>query len=170
VSAPRWSILNQIRRKRGYPPALHADFGGNYAVIATLARFADLRVIRYGLASVGALAVDMGSFLALLAGGLPAWAASALGYTLGIVAHWLLSSRTVFTDALAARGPARTRQKALFLASAFVGLGLTTAVVGVLDLGGTDPRLAKLAAIAVSFAATWVLRSRVVFRASPGLT
>jgi putative flippase GtrA len=146
---------------------LHTNFGGNQAVIATLTRFADFRVLRYGLASVGALAVDMGSFLVLLATGLPAWSASALGYTLGIFAHWLLSSRAVFADAVAARGPARTRQKALFVASALVGLALTTAVVGALDLGGTDPRLAKLAAIAVSFAATWLLRSRVVFRSSP---
>jgi hypothetical protein len=30
---------------------------------------------------------------------------------------------------------------------------------------GIDPRLAKLAAIAVSFAVTWLLRSKVVFRA-----
>lgn len=129
-----------------------------------LARFADTRFIRYLLASIGALAVDMGSFLALLSLGLwPAWA-GAMGYCLGIVAHWLLSSRAVFTDTVAEGGKARARQKALFVASALLGLALTTAIVWVGHGAGIDPRLAKLAAIAVSFAATWLLRSRVIFR------
>ena len=35
-------------------------------MIALLSRLGDLRLLRYLLASVGALAVDMGSFLALL--------------------------------------------------------------------------------------------------------
>jgi len=132
--------------------------------MTTLARLIDLRVVRYGIASVGALAVDMGSFLALLALGTWAAGASAASYCLGIVAHWLLSSRTVFSDTVAARGAGRTRQKALFVGSALVGLAITTAIVWTGDSAGVDPRLAKLVAIVVSFAATWVLRSRVVFR------
>ena len=43
-----------------------------------------------------------------------------------------------------------------------VALALGCAVA--LDASGFDPRLAKLVAIAVSFTATWLLRSRVVFR------
>jgi putative flippase GtrA len=132
--------------------------------MASLGRLADMRVVRYGLASVGALAVDMGCFLALLALGTWAAGASAASYCLGIVAHWLLSSRAVFSDTVAARGAGRTRQKALFVGSALVGLAITTAIVWAGDSAGADPRLAKLAAIVVSFAATWVLRSRVVFR------
>lgn len=133
-------------------------------MIARVIRIADLRLVRYGLASVGALAVDLCSFLALLAVGAPAAASSALGYACGIAAHWLLSSRAVFADSVAERGAARTRQKALFVVSAMIGLGLTTAIVGLADLGGADPRIAKLAAIAVSFAVTWMLRNKVVFR------
>lgn len=133
---------------------------------ATFMRLGDLRLVRYLLASVGALAVDMGSFLALLAAGMAATPASATGYCLGIVAHWLLSSRAVFADSVAARGTApRTRQKALFVTSALIGLGLTAGTVWAGDAAGTDPRLAKLVAIVVSFAATWLLRSRIVFRA-----
>jgi putative flippase GtrA len=132
--------------------------------MATFARFADMRVVRYAIASVGALAVDMGTFLALLALGVWAAGASAASYCLGIVAHWLLSSRAVFSDTVAARGAGRTRQKALFVGSALVGLAITTAIVWAGDSAGADPRAAKLVAIAVSFAATWVLRSRVVFR------
>lgn len=133
-------------------------------MFARVIKFADLRFVRYILASVGALAVDMGSFLALLSLAAPPAAASALGYGLGIVAHWFLSSRAVFSDSVASRGPERTRQKALFVVSALIGLVLTTTIVGLADLGGIDPRLAKLAAIAVSFAATWMLRNRIVFR------
>ena len=127
-------------------------------------RMIDTRLVRYLLASVGALAVDMGTFLALLSLGVWAAGASAVGYCLGIGAHWLMSSRAVFVGNVAERGMARTRQKALFVVSALVGLGLTTAIVWAGDVSGFDPRLAKLVAIAVSFTATWLLRSRVVFR------
>ncbi|GAA5056073.1 hypothetical protein GCM10023208_20540 [Erythrobacter westpacificensis] len=131
---------------------------------AVFMRMIDTRLVRYLLASVGALAVDMGTFLALLSLGIWAAGASAVGYCLGIAAHWLMSSRAVFIGNVAERGAARTRQKALFVISALVGLGLTTAIVWAGDASGFDPRLAKLLAIAVSFVATWLLRSRVVFR------
>ena len=127
-------------------------------------RIVDRRITRYLLASVGALAVDMGSFLAMLSAGMWAAGASAIGYTLGIVAHWLMSSRAVFIGSVAERGAGRTRQKALFVVSALVGLALTFAIVWAGDASGFDPRLAKLAAIAVSFTATWLLRAHVVFR------
>jgi putative flippase GtrA len=118
---------------------------------------------RYLAASVAALAADMGSFLVLLHLGLAPAPASALGYAIGILAHWLLSSRAVFSDQVAARGARRTRQKALFVGSALIGLGLTTLIVGTGAALGVDPRMAKLVAVAVSFAATWLLRQRVVF-------
>ncbi len=124
----------------------------------------DLRFLRYIFASVGALAVDVGSFLALLSLGMIAAVASAIGYSLGILAHWLMSSRAVFQDNVAERGSARTRQKALFVASALVGLGLTITIVGLGDWAGLDPRIAKGIAIVVAFTATWLLRSKVVFR------
>jgi len=136
-------------------------------MIELAARLRDVRFLRYLIASAGALAVDMGSFLALLALGVWPAAASAASYSLGILAHWLLSSRTVFADSVAERGPQRNRQKALFVVSALAGLALTTAMVGLGDLAGIDPRLAKLAAIAASFLLTWGLRVRVVFRCTP---
>lgn len=129
-----------------------------------LNKIRDIRFVRYIGASVGALAMDVGSFLALMALGMLAAPASAIGYTMGILAHWLLSSRTVFQDSVAERGMARTKQKALFVVSALVGLGLTTAIVGGADMAGLDPRFAKLVAIVISFAATWLLRSHIVFR------
>lgn len=129
-----------------------------------LHRLRQVTLLRYLLASIGALAVDMGSFLALLTAGMAPAAASAIGYTCGIVAHWLLSSRKVFAEQVAAGGRQRTRQKAMFVISALIGLGITTAIVGGGSAVGIDPRLAKLAAISASFTVTWLLRKRVVFR------
>ncbi|MBH1943013.1 GtrA family protein [Erythrobacter sp. YJ-T3-07] len=132
---------------------------------AMLHRLSDLTILRYLLASVGALAVDMGSFLGLMALGLAATPASAAGYTLGILAHWLLSSRAVFTGRVARSGTARTRQKVLFVVSALAGLALTTGIVAAAQALSIDPRAGKLVAIVLSFALTWWLRNVVVFRA-----
>jgi putative flippase GtrA len=131
---------------------------------ALLRRAADILLLRYLIASALALGVDMGTFLVLLHLGMAAALAAALGYSLGIVAHWLLSSRAVFADGVAARGPERTRQKALFVGSALLGLALTAMVVAGGTGLGLDPRLAKLAAIAASFTVTWLLRKTVIFR------
>lgn len=120
--------------------------------------------LRYLGASVIALGADMGCFLLLLRLGMMAALASALAYGLGMAVHWLVSSRAVFAAHVATRGAERNRQKALFVASALVGLAITTALVGLGALAGMDPRLAKVAAIGASFAATWALRHHVVFR------
>lgn len=130
-----------------------------------LRRAADIVLLRYLAASVVALGVDMGAFLALLRAGTAAALAASIGYSLGIVAHWLLSTRAVFTDGVAERGPERTRQKAMFVMSALLGLALTTAIVGIGSRLGIDPRLAKLVAIGASFTLTWLLRKTVIFRA-----
>ena len=133
---------------------------------AVLHRLTDLVFLRYLLASVGALAVDMGSFLGLMAAGMAATPASSFGYALGSVAHWVLSSRAVFAGRVADGGMARTRQKALFVISALAGLLLTTAIVAASGAAGIDPRVGKLIAIALSFVVTWWLRNMVVFRAA----
>ena len=132
--------------------------------ISNLNRIRQIVLVRYILASVGALAVDMGTFLALLSAGILPVAASAVGYAIGIAVHWILSSRKVFADQVASGGIERTRQKAMLVVSALIGLGVTTMIVGGASAAGMDPRVAKLAAIVVSFSVTWLLRKRVVFR------
>ena len=134
--------------------------------MGALLKLCDTRLIRYAIASVGALAVDMGMFLALLTLGVWPAAASAASYSLGIVAHWLMSSRAVFSDLVAERGTERTRQKAMFVVSALIGLAVTTAIVWTGSDTGADPRAAKGVAVLVSFAVTWLLRQRVVFRSA----
>ncbi|MDE2560682.1 MAG: GtrA family protein [Sphingomonadales bacterium] len=133
-------------------------------LVPFLQRMRQVTVLRYLIASAGALAVDMGTFLSLMTSGMPAVAASSVGYGMGIVAHWILSSRKVFADQVAERGPARTRQKAMFVVSALIGLALTTAIVWSATMTGFDPRAAKLAAVVASFTVTWMLRKAVVFR------
>ncbi len=128
------------------------------------ARTSDIRFLRYVGASIGALLVDTATLFTLVACGLMPATASALGYSLGILAHWLLSSRVVFCQMVAVTRRARTMQKALFVVSALAGLALTTLIVSVASQMGSDLRLAKLVAIVASFALTYFLRSRVVFR------
>ncbi len=126
--------------------------------------------LRYVVVSVGALATDMGVFLALLELGLFSMAASAVGYSVGILTHWFLSSRTVFQDRVSEKGTAaRTQQKAMFLASALLGLLMTVAIVGTGAALGIDPRLAKIAAIIISFLLTYALRNIVIFRQAPSV-
>ncbi|MDX3910881.1 MAG: GtrA family protein [Sphingobium sp.] len=126
-----------------------------------LAAFVQLTYTRYLVASGAALGADVAIFMILLAGGMAAAAASAIGYLCGIVVHWMLSSRAVFmTHGYAT---ARHRQRLLFLGSAFIGLGLTAGIVGLGDSVGIDPRLAKIAAIVVSFHVTYLLRKTIVF-------
>ena len=121
-------------------------------------------LVRYLGASVIALACDFACFVGLLRLGLAPAPASALGYGLGIAVHWLGSSRKVFNGSVASPGAARTRQKALFVGSALIGLAVTTAVVAAASGLGLDPRLAKLVAVGASFTITWLLRDSVVFR------
>ena len=130
-------------------------------------RRGEVRWLNYLLASALALGSDAGLFLLLLNAGLAPVPASATGYCAGILVHWMISSRLVFADGAAARGTGeRHRQKLLFVGSAVVGLAVTTAIVGGGSALGLDPRLAKLAAIVVSFQTTYLLRRHIVFRAA----
>lgn len=138
----------------------------NRPLAALALRLSDIRFLRYFGASVGALAVDVSAFFAALALGMAAGLASALGYSLGILAHWLISSRAVFHDGVASAGRERTVQKAFFVLSALAGLALTTLIVTLADRSGIDPRAAKLVAIIASFALTYALRARIVFKPS----
>jgi putative flippase GtrA len=130
--------------------------------------FRQLTFIRYVVVSVGALAVDMGVFLALLQTGMMSAVAAAIGYSAGIAAHWTLSSRKVFADRVSERGTReRTQQKAMFVVSALLGLIATMGIVGAGDLIGLDPRIAKVGAICTSFVLTYLLRNMVIFRNGP---
>lgn len=118
---------------------------------------------RYIGASAASAGVDFGLFLTALSAGVPPAFAAALGYCGGIVCHWIISTRAVFIGRVADGGARRRQQQALFALAALLGLGLTTAIVGMGSREGFDPRLAKAAAMLVSFQATYMLRRKVVF-------
>lgn len=118
---------------------------------------------RYIGASAVSLCVDFATFMAGLSLGVPPALAAATGYIAGVICHWAISSRLVFAAQLSASSVGRRQQQALFVVSALVGLGLTTGIVGLGSRYGIDPRLAKAAAILVSFQATYLLRKKVVF-------
>lgn len=118
--------------------------------------------LRYVGASAISLGVDMTVFLASHTSGISAAAAAAIGYSAGILAHWLLSSRLVFANNRR-DGADRLRQQGLFVLSAIVGLLITVAIVGLGTVIGVPAILAKLVAVGVSFQATYLLRSRIVF-------
>ena len=119
--------------------------------------------LRYVAASVIALGTDVALFLLLIGANTPPTAASVIGYSAGILVHWLLSSRAVFTEARANTQGDQHRQRMLFLLSALLGLALTALIVAAGGWLGLDPRLAKLLAIIVSFQAVWLLRRHIVF-------
>jgi putative flippase GtrA len=118
---------------------------------------------RYVGASAVSLGVDFAVFMAALSAGVPPALAAACGYIVGIVCHWLISSRMVFVGHVAEDPASRRHQQALFVLSALVGLAITTAIVGVGSRYGLDPRIAKGIAIVVSFQTIYVIRKKVVF-------
>ena len=118
---------------------------------------------RYVAASAVSLGVDLALFATAIAFGAAAVPASILGYSAGILSHWLLSSRFVFGDRIVGRGERRAEQQALFVASALAGLAVTTLVVGAGDMLGAPPLVSKLAAVAIGFQLTYILRKKVVF-------
>lgn len=136
------------------------------ALAALALRLSDIRFLRYFGASMAALAVDVSAFFAALALEVAPGPASALGYSLGIAAHWLISSRAVFHDGVAETGHQLMVQKTLFVVSALAGLALTTLIVTAANRAGFDPRLAKLVAIVASFVLTYILRAQIVFRSA----
>lgn len=133
-------------------------------IIERLRKFQAIAFSKYLFASAVALSVDMGLFFQLIIMKFSPMLAAAIAYSAGIIVHWMLSSRFVFIGRVASGTGARGVQQTQFVASALMGLGITTGVVAVGHYSGLDLRIAKLMAIAVSFLAVWYLRDRYVFR------
>lgn len=131
-----------------------------------LAALLRLRLARYCVASATGTVVDLTLFATFLALGMIAPLGAAIAYLLGTCAHWMVTSRIVFHDRLAEVGMARRGQQLGFFLTAFLGLAITTGVVWAGVDAGLDARLAKLAAMLMSFAVVWLLRLFVVFRES----
>lgn len=131
-------------------------------IIARCAALASrLTLTRYLAASILSLCVDMGLFLALSTAGMIAGWAAILGYGAGILVHWLLSVRFVFTGMAAIRpGQGQCVQ---FLLSALLGLAITGLTVSMLTMAGMTAPVAKGISVIISFTAVYLVRKHVVF-------
>jgi putative flippase GtrA len=133
------------------------------AVASALVLWHRFTITRYLAASIIALLFDVTLFSVLVAMATDPTIASACGYCVGIVIHWLVSANIVF--------PGKTRdgaalhvQRALFAGSALLGLGITVATVETLGRFGIDPIGSKAVAIGISFVAVYAMRKWGVFR------
>ncbi len=122
-----------------------------------------LMFARYLLASICALSSDMALFLLLDRLGTPPMLAALGGYALGLLVHWIISIRFVFDTGTAAGGGPTHAQRAGFVASALLGMGITLAIVGGLSALHILPTLAKLASVPVSFLTVYAIRKYGVF-------
>lgn len=120
---------------------------------------ARLMFARYLLASICALSSDMALFLMLDHFGAAPMLAAFGGYAIGLAVHWMISIRFVFDTGT---GPTHA-QRAGFVASALLGMGITLAMVGGLSLTGVAPTIAKLLSVPVSFLTVYAIRKYGVF-------
>ena len=124
------------------------------------------RFVRYGFASASGTVIDLAVFGLLIWSGIVVWIAAPAGYALGTLWHWQVSRRMVFPDRTAAQGEGRARQQVLFVASALLGLALTTCIVTLGVQSGFDPAPAKFTAMCVAFTSVWLVRLLFVFAES----
>lgn len=117
------------------------------------------------MASAAGTLVDLGTLSLLYAAGGSAGLAAGIGYALGTLAHWLVSSRFVFPDRLADAVLKRGGQQVLFVVSAMLGIGITSAVVSCSVEAGANIVLAKALAMVSSFLVVFLVRLTIVFRA-----
>jgi putative flippase GtrA len=120
--------------------------------------------VRYLVVSAVALGCDLSIYAMGLKASLAAAAAGALGYSGGLMIHYMLSTFWVFPDPEGRRGTAATLVK--FVATGLLGLALTTGLIGTLTGAGLcGAYAAKIVAIAVSTVTVFAVRRAYVFAA-----
>jgi putative flippase GtrA len=117
---------------------------------------------RYLAVSVFALGVDVFALLSLTQLGLHQAAAAAFAYMLGMVCHYLLAIRFVFTFRRLEMD--RAREFLLYATSAFIGLTLSVGIIWLGTQMHLNVLFSKAAAVAVSFVVTFLLRKALLFK------
>jgi putative flippase GtrA len=124
------------------------------------------KLFGYAGVSVVALGCDVAIYSANVIGHMNHTLAAAFGYVAGILVHFLLSRRLVFKSQ--AQGKDEALEALGFAMSGLAGLAITSSVVFVVsDVLHMGSVLAKAAAVFLSFAAVYLMRSRVVFKKEP---
>ena len=92
---------------------------------------------------------------------MPGYLAAALGYTAGLVAHYVLSVRYVF--AFRRMLSQRRREALIYALTGLIGVLLSAGIVRVGELIGQSLAVSKLAAIGASFIAVFMIRKITLF-------
>ena len=121
---------------------------------------------RYAVVSVLSLGLDFTVYLALADAGYRAAIAGVIGYAIGMLLHFSLSTRYVFKRKSCAKSDARLLTE--FAVSGGVGLVITAAVILVAtDMLGLTALVGKVFAVIMSFAVVFLVRRSMVFAARP---
>ena len=119
---------------------------------------------RYSAVSLLALLLDYTVYLSLTGAGVRPLVAGVIGYSLGLLLHFTLSTAFVFDATATAKAPARLFGE--FALSGLVGLAVTACVIAsASDVAGLPALPAKLLATAASFLLVYTLRRGIVFAA-----
>jgi len=119
---------------------------------------------RYAVVSLLAMALDYTVYLSLVHTGMRPMLAGVIGYPMGLLLHFALSTSFVFD--LSAVDKARLRLFGEFALSGVAGLAVTTIVIATAtDVAGLPALPAKILATGVSFLIVYSLRRGVVFAA-----
>ncbi len=136
----------------------------NPSLIQKLVTYWDsLTFARYFGASVIALIIDIIIYSSAIFLSVAPSIASAIGYSVGIIVHWGMSSNFVFIGKKR-QGTKLQLQRILFAGSALLGLGITITTVQILTSADIGPLIAKMCAIIISFFTVYMVRKWGVFR------
>lgn len=117
---------------------------------------------RYASVSVIALATDFGVYVTLCAFAVNAPVAGIVGYAVGMIAHYVMSTSFVFDVTHAQKSAPRRLVE--FAVSGLLGLMLTGGIIAAMtDYFAASALAAKAAAVAVSFLAVFLVRRWIVF-------
>jgi putative flippase GtrA len=119
----------------------------------------------YLVVSVAALALDLAAYWLLLASFASATVPAAIGYSTGLVLHYALASRLVFSSNRDGSGfAAEAPTFAKYAATGIAGIVMTSAIVGVCsNVLGWSALAAKLLATLCAFVAVFLARKFIVF-------
>jgi putative flippase GtrA len=116
----------------------------------------------YTVVSAVALGIDLAIFTGLTSAGSKARWAGVIGYAVGLIVHYILSSWYVFDT----RGSAKSgvRRFIEFVVSGAVGVAITWAIISVsVDVLHLPALVGKIAAVGVAFIVVFLLRRGIVF-------
>jgi putative flippase GtrA len=147
-----------VARKDALMQTVERAFGGS------LAAGLMPQLSRYTLVSIAALAADFTIYIGLCSSEIKASLAGVAGYAVGMIVHYILSSRFVFDT----QGSYKSEQRRFveFMLSGLVGITLTGFIIAMATGAfGVPPIGAKVAATVISFGAVFAIRRSLVFAA-----